>query len=109
MEISEGDSSFFIVGASSMIMGSFDGGWGLPTSIMVLLQALKYIDVYLFLFPFWVAGVFNVARTVSASLASVSGGTSPCCSSSSSFVVFPMSVVSIFVSAVSGGVFSFYC
>jgi len=68
---------------------------------------LKYIDVYLFLFQFCLAGVLRAARTVAASLASVSGDTSSCYVSSSSFAVFPMSAISIFVSVVSGGVFSF--
>lgn len=107
IEILEGDSSLVTVGASSMIMGSFDGGCGLHTLILVLLRPLKYIDVCLFLFPFCLAGVLNAARKVATSVASVSGDTSSCCSFPSSSVVFPVSVVSIFVSVVSGGVFSF--
>ena len=42
IDILEGDSSFFLVVVSSMTIGSFDGGWGLPTLILVLLLALKY-------------------------------------------------------------------
>lgn len=109
IEILEGDSSLVTVDASLMIMGYFDGGCGLPTLILVLLRALKYIDACLFLFPFSLGGVINAVRTTIASLANVLRDTSSCCSFSSSSAVFPVFDVSVFVYAVSGGVFSFSC
>ena len=92
-----------------MTIGSFDGGWGLPTFILVLLLALKYIEVCLFCFPFCFAGVLNAASTVVASLANVSGDVSFCYSFPSSLAAFSMSTVFACVSAISGGVFSFSC
>jgi len=109
IEILEGDSSFVTVGASSMIMGSFEGGWGFPTLILVLLRDFKYINVYLFLFPFCLARVLSAARTTAASLASVSGDTSCCCFSSSSSAVLPVSVVPNFVYTISSVISSFSC
>jgi len=75
----------------------------------VLLLALKYIDVFLFLFPFCFVGVLNAASTVAASLANVSGDVSSCYSSPLSPAIFPVFAIFAFVSAASGGVFSFSC
>ena len=104
MGVLDGDSSFVAVWTSSMMMGSFEGGWGFPIFILVFFQALKYIDGYLFLFPLGLAGVLSVARTVVASLTSVLGDTSSCCASSSSSAIFLVSTG--FVSVVS--IFFFY-
>lgn len=109
MEILEGDSFFVTVSASSMMMGSFEGGCGFPTLILVLFQALKYIGDCIFLFPFFLARVLSATRTTVASLASVLGDNSSCCFSSSLSVVLPMSVVPHFVFVVSGVIFSSTC
>lgn len=90
-----------------MIVGSFDGGAGLPTLILFLLLAMKYIDACLFLFPFCLIGVLNVASINAASLASVSGDISSHYFSSLPSTIFPESLISAFVSAITGGVFSF--
>lgn len=79
MGVLDGDSSFLAVGESSMMMGSFEGGWGFPIFILVLFRALKYMNGFLFLFPLGLAGVLSAARTAAASLASVSGDTSSYC------------------------------
>jgi len=60
--------------------------------ILVLFQALKYIDGCLFLFPLGLARVLSTTRIATASLASVSKDTSSCCVSSSSSIVFPIFV-----------------
>lgn len=109
MEILEGDSSLVTVGSSSMMTGSLKGGWGFPTLILVLLQALKHIDGCLFLFLFFLAGVLSETRTIAASLASLSRDTSSCCFSSSSSVVLHVSTIFYFVFVVSGVVFSSTC
>ena len=97
MGVLDGDSSFVAVGTSSMMMGSFEGGWGFPIFNLVLFWALKYIDGCLFLFPLGLGGVLSVARIVVASLSSVLGDTSSFFASSSSFAVFPVSTVFYFV------------
>jgi len=103
IDILERDPSFFSVGASSIIIGYFDGGWGLSTFILVLLLALKYMDSSLFLFPFCFVKVLNAASTTTASFAKVLGEFSPCYSSPSSFAVF------VSVSTISGNICYFSC
>lgn len=77
-----------------MIIGSFDCGWGLPTLIRVLILALKYMDVCLFLFPFCFGGVLKAVSIAVASLTHISGDLSP-------FYSFPLLPVEILVSTVS--------
>ncbi len=48
MDALEGDLSFGVVGISTIVIGSFDGSWGLPVLMLTLLLALKYIGVPLF-------------------------------------------------------------
>ena len=109
IDILEGDSSFFSVGVSSMKIGSFDGGWGLPTLILVLLLALKYMEVYPFPFPFCFVGVLNAASTAAASLANISGDVSFYCSFSSFLAALPISTISACVTDISRCVFYFSC
>ena len=90
---------------SSMIIGSFDCGWGLPTLIHVLLFALKYMEVCLFHFPFCFGGVLKAASVAAASLANISGDFSSCCSVSMLPVEIPVSTISI---CFGGCVLSFY-
>ena len=71
-DIFEGDLSLGEVGVSSMVIGSLDGGWGLPVLILTLLLALKYRGVSLFHFAFGLGGVLRVASTAAASLARIS-------------------------------------
>lgn len=68
----EGDFSFGEVGVSSMVIGSLDGGWGLPVLILTLLLALKYTGVSLFRFSFGWGEVPRVASIAAASLARIS-------------------------------------
>jgi len=56
-----------------MVIGSLDGGWGLPVLILMLLLALKYSEGSLFLFPFYLGDVLRVARKATTSLAKMSG------------------------------------
>ena len=90
-----------------MTIGSLDCGWGLPTLIRVLLLALKYMEVCLFLFPFCFGGVLKEASIVAASLANISGDFSFCCYFSMLLVDVPMSTVFVYIVAISGCVFPF--
>jgi len=108
MDIFGGDSSFCLVVASSMIIGSFDYGWGLPTLILVPLLALKYMEVCLFLFPFCFGGVLKTTSIATASLANISGDFSSCYSFSLLPVEIPMSTVSVFGGTILGYFFPFY-
>lgn len=75
----EGDLSFCVAGVSTIVIGSFDGGWGLLVFILTLLLALKYMESSLFRFPFFFGDVFRVASTTAASMAKISGDFSFCC------------------------------
>lgn len=75
----------------------------------MLLLALKYIDVCLFLYPFCFSGVLNAVSTTATSVANASGDVSFCYSFPSSSAVFPVSAIFACVFAISGGVFSFSC
>lgn len=79
MDAFEGDFSFCVVGVSTIVIGSFDYGWGLPVFIRMLLLALKYMEGSLFHFPFCSGDVLRVARTAATSLARISGDFSFCC------------------------------
>jgi len=79
MDALEGDLSFCVAGVSTIVIGSFDGGWGLPVFILMLLLALKYMEGSLFHFPFFFGDVLRVANTAAASLAKISGNFSFCC------------------------------
>jgi len=72
MDALEGDLSLGVVGVSTIVIGSFDGGWGLPVLILTLLLALKYKGVSLFCFSFGLGEVLRVANTTAASLARIS-------------------------------------
>jgi len=82
MDALEGDISFGVACVSTIVMGSFDGGWGLPVFILMLLLALKYMEGSLFRFPFCFGDVLRVASMTAASLAKISGDFSLCCPSS---------------------------
>lgn len=56
-------------------MGTLEEGWGFPCFILVLFHALKYIEVWLFLFCLCLIGVLRVARVTTTSLSRVSGDT----------------------------------
>ena len=73
MDALEGDLSFCVAGVSTIVIGSFEGGWGLPVFIITLLLALKYMEGSLFHFPLYFGDVFRVASTAAASLAKISG------------------------------------
>jgi len=79
MDALEGDLSLGVVGVSTIVIGSFDGGWGLPVLILTLLLALKYRGVSLFHFSFGLGEVPRVASTAAASLARISADFSFCC------------------------------
>jgi len=79
MDALEGDLSFGAIGVSIIVIGSFDGGWGLPVLILTLLLALKYRGVSLFHFSFCLGDVLRVASTAAASLARISADFSFCC------------------------------
>lgn len=79
MDALEGDLSFYVVGVSIIVIGSFDGGWGLPVFILMLLLALKNMEASLFHFAFCFGDVLRVASTAAASLAKISGDFSFCC------------------------------
>ena len=79
MDALEGDLSLGVVGLSKIVIGSFDGGWGLPVLIFTLLLALKYRGVSLFRFSFGLGDVPRVASTAAASLARISANFSFCC------------------------------
>jgi len=81
MDALEGDLSLGVVGVSTIVIGSFDGGWGLPVLILTLLLALKYKGVSLFRFSFGLGEVLRVASIASASLARISADFSFCCPS----------------------------
>ena len=55
-----------------MVIGSLDGGWGLPDLILTLLLALKYRGVSLFRFSFGWGEVLRVASPAATSLARIS-------------------------------------
>src|SRR5271168_1866617 len=80
MEDLEGDLSLSVVGASTIMIGSLDGGWGLPVLILTLLLALKYKGVSLFRFSFGLGGVLRAASTATTSLARISADFSCYCS-----------------------------
>jgi len=107
MEIFEEDPSFGLGVVSSMIIGSFDCGWGLPTLIRVPLLALKHMDVCLFHFPFCFGGVFKAASTVAASLANISGDFHSCYSISMLPIEASVSTVSTYTVTISASVFAF--
>lgn len=71
-DIFEGGLSLGEVGVSFMVIGSLDGGWGLPILILTLLLALIYRGVSLFRFSFGLGGVLRVPSTTAASLARIS-------------------------------------
>ena len=73
----------------------------------MLLLALKYMEVCLFLFPFCFGGVLKAESTAAASLANISGDFSSHSSSSLLPVEAPVSTVSSCVAAISGCVFPF--
>ena len=79
MDALEGDLSFGVVGVSTMVIGSFDGGWGLLVLILTLLLALKYRGVSLFHFSFGLGEVLRVASIATASLARITTDFSFCC------------------------------
>ena len=74
-----------------MIIGSFDCGWGLPTLICVLLVALKYMEVCIFLFLFGFRGVLMVESMDAPSLAKILGDFLSCC------YVFMLPVETVFM------------
>lgn len=90
-----------------MIIGSFDCGWGLPTLIRVLLLALKYMEVFLFHFPFCFGGVFKVASTTITSLANISSDSPLCCYVSMLPVEVFVSTISACSAAILGSFFTF--
>jgi len=71
MDALEGDLSLGVVGVSTIVIGSFDGCWGMPVLILTLLLALKYRGVSLFHFSFGLGEVLRVVSTVAASLARI--------------------------------------
>ena len=73
MDAFEGDLSFCLVGVSTIVIGSFDCGWGLPIFICMLFLALKYMEGSLFHFPFFFGDVLRAASIATASLAKISG------------------------------------
>ena len=87
----EGDYFPWVEGEYSIIIGTFEEGWGFPVLILVLFLALKYIEVCLILFCFGLIGVLRVARVVVSSFSRVSQDTS-CSVFSTSFSVFVCSV-----------------
>ena len=72
MDALEGDVSLGVVGVSTIVIGSFDGGWGLPALILTLLLALKYKGASLFHFSLGLGEVLRVASTATASRARIS-------------------------------------
>ena len=93
MDALEGDLSFCVVGLYTIVIGSFDGGWGLLVLILTLLLALKYMEGSPFRFPFCFGDVLRVASTATASLAKISGDFSFCCPFSRLPVESPMLTV----------------
>lgn len=79
MDALEGDVSLRAVGVSTIVIGSFDGGWGLLVLILTLLLALKYKGVSLFCFSFGLGEVLRAASTTTTSLARISADISSCC------------------------------
>ena len=70
-DILEGDFSLGEVGVSSTVIGSLDGGWGLPVLILTLLLALKYRGISLLRFSFGLGEVLRVASTAATSQARI--------------------------------------
>lgn len=95
----EGDSFPWAEGESSIIIGTFEEGWGFPILILVPFLALKYIEACLFLFCFGLMGVLRAMGAASASLSRILGDTSSCSVFSTSFsppsASFSVSVCSI--------------
>ena len=79
MDALEGDLSFGVVGVSTMVIGSLDGGWGMPVLILTLLLALKYRGGSLFHFSFGLGDVLRVANIAATSLAKILADFSFCC------------------------------
>ena len=79
MDAMEGDVSLGAVGVSTIVIGSFDGGWGLPVLILTLLLSLKYKGVSLFHFFFGLGEVLRVASIAIAALERISTEFSSCC------------------------------
>jgi len=73
MDALERDLSFCVAGMSTIVIGSFDGGWRLLVFILTLLLALIYREGSLFCFPFCFGDVLRVASTAAASLVKISG------------------------------------
>ena len=90
----EGDSFPLVEGESSIIIGTFEEGWGFHDLILVLFLALKYIEVCLFLFCFGLIGVLRAVMSVFTSLSRVSRDTS-IFSTSLSVYVFSVSSCSL--------------
>jgi len=93
MDAFEGDLSFCVAGVSKIVIGSFDGGWGLLVFIYMLLLALKYMEGSLFRFHFCFGDVLRVASTAAASLAKISGNFSFYCPVSRLSVENPVSTI----------------
>ena len=96
---------------STIVIGSFDCGWGLPVFIRMLLLALKYMEGSLFQFPFCFGDLLKAASIAAASLAKISGDFSLCYSVSRLpvEVVFWLPVETVFTVSVclARGVFPF--
>ena len=115
MDAFEGDFSFCVAGVSTIIIGSFDCGWGLLVFIRMLLLALKFMEGSLFRCPFCFGDMLRVASTAAASLAKISGDISFCCSvsmlpvESLVLTVFWLPVETVFTISIylATGVFSF--
>ena len=123
MDALEGDLSFCVAGVSTIMIGSFDGGWGMPVFIQMLLLALKYMEGSPFRCPFSFGDVLRVAITAAASLAKISGDFSLCCpfsrllAESSVLTIFCLPIETIFwlpvekvftvLACLAGGAFSF--
>ena len=90
-----------------MIIGSFGCSQVLSTLIHVLLLALKYMEVCLFLFAFYFGGSFKAASTTAASLANISGDCTICFSFSMLPVEVSVSTISVCIAEISGFVFPF--
>lgn len=73
MDAIEEDLSFCLIGVSTIVIGSFDCGWGLPVFICMLLLALKYIEGSLFRFPFFSGVMLKATSTTTTSLVRISG------------------------------------
>jgi len=69
---------FCVVGVSTIVIGSFERGLGLPISILTPLLALKYRGGSLFRFSFCLGDLLRVASIAAASLAKISGDFSFC-------------------------------